>query len=164
MQRRKPPTKVPANTGIKQSSRFKKGQSGNPKGRPKGSRNTVSILLDGMLQEQAEALLQKAVKMALSGDPAMIKALLDKLLPNKKDGPVKIRLPTISTSADLPKITAAILKAVSTGKLTPIEGTALSQIIDKHRAAIELNQFEARLTELETKIEEEKRYDKNQYR
>ena len=144
---------------------FKKGQSGNPAGRKFGSKSKTTILLGQMLQGQAEQLVQKAIDMALKGDSQMLRALLDKLLPNRKDLAVKIRLPPISTAADLPKITAAVLKAVSTGKLTPTEGTALSQIIDKHRAAVELTEIEARLTELETKINEEgKNYDQKSHR
>ena len=131
---------------------FKPGQSGNPKGRPQGSRNKVSILLDGMLQEQAEALLQKAIDEALRGDSQTLRALIDKLLPNKKDNPLNIRLPQMNSTGDLPKITESILKAVGNGKLTPSEAAALSKIVDGHRSAVELAELETRLTELEKHI------------
>ena len=50
------------------STAYKPGQSGNPKGKPKGALNhatrTVLELLDG----EAEALTRKAVEKALEGD------------------------------------------------------------------------------------------------
>lgn len=148
--------KNPAKTGKKQDGRFQPGESGNPQGRTQGSRNKASIILDGLLQEQAEAILKKAINLALKGDPHMIRALLDKLIPNRKDSPVKIRLPTASGAKDLPTITAAILKATGSGKLTPSEAAALSRIIDSHKSALELFEMETRLQELERQIGGEK--------
>lgn len=64
--------------------RFKKGVSGNPVGRPKGSRNKITLLkqsLELQLREQAApdmgGVLAKAVELALEGDKAMIKLLLE---------------------------------------------------------------------------------------
>jgi hypothetical protein len=38
-----------------------KGQSGNPNGRPQGSRNAATLALESLLDGQAEALTQKAI-------------------------------------------------------------------------------------------------------
>jgi hypothetical protein len=68
----------------RESSRFVAGVSGNPTGRPKGSRNKITLLkesLELMLRERAApdlpAVLDKAVELAVSGDRAMIKLLLE---------------------------------------------------------------------------------------
>jgi len=52
---------------------FKKGQSGNPAGRKRGSRNTATVALEDLLKGHGEALVQKAVDLALAGHPAMLK-------------------------------------------------------------------------------------------
>jgi hypothetical protein len=63
---------------------FLKGVSGNPAGRPKGSKNAITLLkqsLELQLRDQAAidmpAVLAKAVELALEGDRQMIKLLVD---------------------------------------------------------------------------------------
>lgn len=143
-----------AKTDKKQKDHlFKKGKSGNPSGRPQGSRNAVSILLDNLMSDEAVALTKKAIKMALDGDGQTLRALLDKLLPNRKDNPISIKLPKITTTGDLPKIMASILQAVSDGELTPSEASGIARLVETHEKAIEVAELEARLTELEKHME-----------
>jgi Family of unknown function (DUF5681) len=61
------------NTAGKQRGRpFQKGQSGNPEGRPNGSRNATTLALETLLDGQATALTQKAIDVVLTGDiPAL---------------------------------------------------------------------------------------------
>jgi hypothetical protein len=71
-------------------SRFRKGQSGNPRGRRKGQRNlgpvlaevlrqTVTVKQEGKSQRMSkgEALIQMLLSKALNGDSRTIKAMLD---------------------------------------------------------------------------------------
>jgi hypothetical protein len=72
---------------VKKGSRktqFVAGNSGNPSGRPKGSKNQITLLrqsLELQLREAAApnmaAVMQKAVDLALEGDRSMIKLLIE---------------------------------------------------------------------------------------
>ena len=64
----------PETTGAKQSpTRFQPGQSGNPKGRPPGSRNKTTMAVEGLLDGDAEAITRKAIEKAKGGDATMIR-------------------------------------------------------------------------------------------
>lgn len=75
----------------KQPQLWKKGQSGNPAGRPKGVKNKITLMkqmLEGELRAQVgphmAEVLAKALEMAKDGNEAMIKLLIDKTLPSTK--------------------------------------------------------------------------------
>ena len=79
----------PENTAGKQRGKpFQKGQSGNPDGRPKGSRNATTLALETLLDGQATALTQKAIDLALIGDMAALRICMDRILPPRKDRPI----------------------------------------------------------------------------
>lgn len=110
--------------------RFRKGRSGNPKGRPRGSVNPATraalLLLDG----EAEALTRKAVEMALAGDPAALRLCLDRIVGGRRGRPVEVALPPIASIADLAAAMAAIAAAATQGLITPDEAVALSQLVE----------------------------------
>lgn len=133
---------------------FPKGQSGNPSGRPLGSRNRVSVLMDGILQEDAEKLMKKAIKLALDGDSSVMRSLIDRLCPPMKDRPVGVKLPAMEEAGDLPKMTAALLSALAGGELTPLEAVAISKMVEAHRSALELVDIETRISAVEQKMKE----------
>jgi hypothetical protein len=121
------------NTGKKQAiGRFVKGQSGNPKGRPKGSLNKRNQTRRGFLEGSAEALATTAIIDALSGgDSPFLKYCLQRSLPASKDAIVIFDLPPITNIADLAKAQISVIRSVAEGKLTPIEGQNVCAIADK---------------------------------
>jgi uncharacterized protein DUF5681 len=52
---------------------FEPGQSGNPAGRPRGARNKRTILLENLLDGEAEAIMRKATELAKTGEMAAIR-------------------------------------------------------------------------------------------
>ena len=80
---------TPDNTDQIQDGRFKPGQSGNPAGRPPGSRNKTTLLAQGLLDSNAEALIKKLIQMALEGDTAAMRLAIERILPPRKDLPLE---------------------------------------------------------------------------
>ncbi len=141
-----------AKTVTKQKSkdpRFKPGQSGNPAGRPKGSRHKASIIAEQLIDGQCEELVQRCISLALSGDTAMLKLCLDRLLPTKKSSPIKLKVPPIKNLTDLPKVTEVLGKAVFAGEIDPDSAERISRIVERHIKAIEIADIEERLSKLE---------------
>lgn len=130
-------------------TQFGKGRSGNPAGRPKGSRNRVAAALDLVFDNAAEKVAAKAIEMALEGDQQALRMCLDRLVPPRKDRPVTFDLPPIEKTADLPKATSAILHAMAAGELTPAEAADVSKSVDVHVRAIEVHDLHERLARIE---------------
>ena len=141
---------APDNTEAKQgATQFQPGQSGNPNGRPKGSRNASTLALEALLDGEAEALTRKAVELALAGDIAALRMCLDRILPPRKDRPVSFEMLPINNAEDARAASAALLGAVSSGNLTPSEASEVGKLIDAYVKTIELTEVLARLEKLE---------------
>ena len=140
---------MPAKTGREQDTRFKPGRSGNPKGRPLGSRHKATLAIDKLLDGEADAITRKAIEMAKEGDTVALRLCLDRIAPVRKDRPVTFALPQIATTADVVKASAALLSAVASGELTPSEAAELGKLVEAHVRAIEATDIQARLDALE---------------
>ncbi len=140
------------NTGQKQDTRFQPGQSGNPEGRPKGSRNKATLALENLLDGQAEALTQKAIELALGGDIPALRICLDRILPPRKDRLVTFELPPINKVEDVKAAATALLSAVASGNLAPSEAAEIGKLVDAYVRAVETTDVLARLEKLEQKL------------
>jgi hypothetical protein len=133
-------------------AKFKKGQSGNPSGKPKGCRNTTTILFDELLKDNAKDLIEKAIEMAKGGDGPALRLCIDRLAPPRKDRPVWFELPEMKVARDAVKASAAIVAAVAAGDLTPSEAAELSRVVDGYARTLQTIEFEDRLSKLEKAI------------
>lgn len=140
---------MPDKTGAKQGTRFRKGQSGNPDGRPVGSRHKATIAAETLLDGEAEALTRKAVDMALAGDATAMRLCMERLLPPRRDRPLAFTLPPLKTTADLAPAIAAITSAVADGQVTLPEAADLSRMVASFGEAIKTLDLEDRLSKLE---------------
>ena len=128
---------------------FEPGQSGNPAGKAKGTRNKVTLAIEALLDGEAEALTRKAIELAKAGDMAALRLCMDRLAPPRKDRLVMFELPTITCAADAVKASAALVAAVAVGDLTPAEAGELGKLIEAYVRALEATDFAARLENLE---------------
>lgn len=130
------------------NGRFKKGVSGNPKGRPSG-RTKVTLAIEALLGDEGERLTRRAVEMALAGDPVALRLCLERICPVRKSAPVVFPLPAMKSIADLPAAIGAVSQAMSLGELTPDEAMSVTAVLDVQRKAFELSNMEQRLRALE---------------
>ena len=118
-------------------------------GRPRGSKNKATLAVESLLEGQAEALAQTAIKNALEGDSVALRLCMDRIAPPPKDAPVSFTLPLMSNALDAAEAAGSVLNAVSKGELTPIEATRVMGLIDSYRKTLELTEIEQRLQALE---------------
>jgi hypothetical protein len=110
---------------------FAKGQSGNPAGRPPGSRNRTTLFMEALLSAQAEEVMCAAIAKAREGDAAALRLCFDRLLPRGNDRPVPFALPVVETAADARSAISRIMAATGTGELTPPQALSLMRVVEK---------------------------------
>ena len=143
----------PENTGAKQAGRWKPGQSGNPAGKPKGTRHRATQAVEALLEGQAEALTQKAIEKALEGDGVALRLCLERIAPARKDAAVCFDLPAIASASDTVTASSALLEAVAAGNVTPDEASRIMALLKSHKALVEVCELEQRIEALESKHE-----------
>jgi hypothetical protein len=142
------------NTGKKQVKRhkgqFDKGISGNPTGRPKGSRNKATLALQCLFEDEAELIGRKAIELAKEGDMAAIKLVLERIMPARKDMPVAFEMGRLERIEDIATAMQQIMQAVAAGELTPQEAHAIAALLEQQRKNITSATLEKKLDALHT--------------
>jgi thioredoxin-like negative regulator of GroEL len=139
----------PANTGEKQDRRFEKGQSGNPSGRPAGSRNKATILLDRLAEDEAEAIQRQVIEAAKEGDLKAAELILARIWPPRRGRPVRLDLPAVRTAAEVSDGMASVVDAMAAGEVTPEEAVTVSGVLEFRRKALETEELASRIERLE---------------
>jgi len=136
--------------GKQRGRPFNKGRSGNPAGRPEGSRHKASIAIEALLEGESEAIGRKCIEMAKNGDATAMRLVMERIAPVRRGRPVKFDMPPVASSADVVTAIGSVLHAVAAGVLTPDEAATLSTVLETKRRAIEIVEIERRLADLES--------------
>ena len=132
---------------------FQPGESGNPRGRPAGARNKVTQAVEKLICEKGEALGTKAVDKALEGDSPLLRALLARLVPPRREPIVEFQLPAIESVDDSLAASRAVLTACAAGELSPSEANEIMALISTHVRTVELAQLEVRVNAMEKRLQ-----------
>ena len=128
-----------------QGQGWKPGQSGNPKGRPKGSGDVAKIrsAIATRIPELLEAMMQRA----LDGDVGAARLLLERTVAPLKatDMGQPLNLP----NGTLTEQGRAVMAAVSAGDLAPSQGAALVGALGALARVAEVDELAARVAALE---------------
>jgi len=130
---------------------FTKGQSGNPAGRPPGCRDKGNRAAESYLDSQSEALLQRAVELALAGDASHMRLCVERIVAPRRERSVEFAMPPMRSAADLAGAMGAVAEAAARGLLTPGEAVAFSRIAEAMATAIDTTDFDRRLTAIENR-------------
>jgi hypothetical protein len=124
---------------------------GNP-GRPPGSKNQATRLVEQLMADDAETLIRKLIELALEGNVKCIQLCLDRISPKRNGRPIDFQLPPISNARDIVVAMAAITTAVNDGTLTAEEADHLAHLIQSYAKAVETHDLSARLEAIEAQM------------
>ncbi len=98
-------------------------------------RNKATQAALTLLEGEAEALVRKAVEMALGGDLVALRLCLERLAPVRRNSAIQFDLPDLSTSKSAPAAAKAVLEALSDGRITPADAETALRVIESWRKA-----------------------------
>jgi hypothetical protein len=129
----------------KKDTRFKRGESGNPGGRPSQELGA----LRRQIGDAMPAIMTKLIAKAKEGDLTAIRLLLERVFPPIKaaEQAAPVALPDGSASDQA----RAILAAVAGGSLAPGQGSQLLQAMGAMAKVIETDELAARIAALEAR-------------
>ena len=125
---------------------WKKGQSGNPQGRPA---HPLAEQFREALEPRLDEVIKAMIDAAANGDAQAAKLLLDRCLPAFKPVPRTEAFPISGQS--LTEKAESILNAVSAGILPPLEGKGLIDSLIGISKLVEIEELERRIAVLENK-------------
>jgi hypothetical protein len=129
---------------MKQSTKFKPGQTGNPKGRPKGK--TPATLLRKSIAEAMPEIILTLIDSAKAGDVSAAKVLLDRVCPVLKPQAMPISLPV---NGSLSEQGGEVIRATMSGQIPPDIGSQLITALANQARIIEVNELQRRIEALE---------------
>lgn len=132
---------------MKPNTKFQRGQSGNPAGRPKGS--GIAGALRKAITDSAADIVQTMITNAKAGDMQAAKALLDKVLPTLKPEALSVLLPDMVGAETLSAKAEAAIDAAGAGELSPSAASDLVSAIAALAKIIETTELQKRLEALE---------------
>jgi Family of unknown function (DUF5681) len=149
-----PPENTQANSDDSRAPHlWKRGQSGNPAGKPKGALNKTTIAVLELMEGDADAVTRKCIEKAKEGDMTAMRLFLERIAPASKSRRIKLDLPSLETAADCLKAQGVITAAMATGEISPDEAETAANVVEMKRRAIETLELEKRLEALEKEIE-----------
>ena len=105
-------------------AQFEQGVSGNPGGRPPGVPDKRTALRK-LFEPHSEALVNKAVEMALEGDATALRLCLDKIIPSYKSESQPIVFDALKGADGLVAQGQAIITSIACGDVAAPDGGAL---------------------------------------
>ena len=127
---------------------FKKGESGNPKGRTAGT--TPGAKIRKAIEEHADNILQSVIDAAVSGDMQACKMLLDRITPTLKPTALPVNIKIDATLAGQGN---EVIMATMSGQIPPDIGVQLITALSNQGKLVEFQELTERLSRIEKQLE-----------
>lgn len=130
-------------------ARWRPGQSGNPSGRPLGSKNKKTLVIEEFEKAGSE-IAQKVVEAAKAGDITAANIVLQRLSPPLRPRSERVKF-ELDATAPLYAQGQQIMKAVAASELDPETGKLLIECLNSFAGLRQVDDLAARLDRLEGK-------------
>ena len=124
---------------VNSEHKFHPGRSGNPSGRPRGSRSKNTQLIERLVtghMQDVKKIMDVVVAKALEGESWAVRELLARLWPVPRSRTVAFDLREIRSQHDVVDANNDILAAVAAGRLSADEASALADIVSAQSRAL----------------------------
>jgi hypothetical protein len=138
---------------AKRGKPFKKGQSGNPTGRPIGTRNKATVAAEKLMEGDVDMLTRGMLELAHRGDIKALRYCLDRIIPPLHKEKIAFELPSIECFEEIPAAIAAIISGVAAGKILHQHADVLMKLIATLQKSFGQTEYEHRLSFLESQYE-----------
>lgn len=130
------------------TTKFKPGQSGNPKGRTPNK--TPATLLRKSIAESMPEIITTLIDLAKGGDVQAAKVLIDRVCPPLKPQAAPVSLPV---NGSLAEQGGEIIRATMAGQIPPDVGSQLITALGAQARIVEVDELTKRIEALEGKSE-----------
>ena len=126
-------------------TKFKKGQSGNPKGRPRGIPDKRTIYRE-TLHKNAGKIIEAVIEKALEGDITAMRICVDRIIPTLKAGDSSVN---VNLSGNLADQGQQVLSSLADGSLSPGEAVTVMNTLQAQAKLVESDELIERIERLE---------------
>ncbi len=146
------------NTGRDNQGRFSVGNSGGPGGPRRRTSELRRAAEEAITPEHVAAMIRKATRMGLEGDLAAMRLVFERTCGRAADAPVEaeplgVALPRLRTAEDCNTAIQLLIDGICKGTVDRDMAKLLIDAIQARVKAIELNDLEDRLAQLEQAAE-----------
>jgi hypothetical protein len=135
--------------------RFEKGNQFST-GRQLGARNKSTLWLDAVNSEDTERVIHVVQEKAEKGDMYAAALLLARTWPRRRGRPIQLDLPPVTDTGGLVAAQAVLVAVMAKGEISPDEAASVAGVLETQRRAIETNDHELRIQELEQQAKDRK--------
>ena len=128
---------------------------GNP-GRPVGSKNKITHLLEQLVEGEGQKLAQKMLEVAMDGNPRCLEFFMGRLMPPRRGRVLEQPLPKISGVNDIAPAMAAITTQLNNGELTTEEASELIDFMERFARVILATGLVERVEKIEAQLNQMK--------